>query len=209
MAEQRQLTEDEQKRSELFREVSEKLTAEGYEVTQLTTTAVVGNVVGTLIGFVFAVPFVALYVILNGWFGSDIGHPIWMIVAFVAFLVCIVVHELIHGGTWMIFTKGKKKSIAFGFILKTLTPYCSCKEPLKAGHYVAGLIMPCIILGVIPSVIATIIVNPILLLFGAVMIICAGGDLMILCLIIAKKPRHKEVLFLDHPTDIGLMCFMR
>ena len=76
-------------------------------------------------------------------------------------------------------------------------------------HYIAGLLMPCITLGVIPAVIAIITGNSLIMMYAALMIICAGGDLFILCLIIKKMPRKKDVLFLDHPTAIGLVCFVK
>ena len=210
MAEERRLSKDEERRSKLFAEVSSKLSEEGYSELELTTTAAMGNILGTVIGFLFALPFIIPFTLLNGWFRRDEpDHPAVFVLCLFIFLVSIVIHELIHGFTWGIFAPHHFKSVAFGVIWQALTPYCSCKEPLKPAHYIAGLLMPCITLGVIPAVIAIITGNSLIMMYAALMIICAGGDLFILCLIIKKKPRKKDVLFLDHPTAIGLVCFVR
>ena len=54
---------------------------------------------------------------------------LWMFL--IVFMILIVVHELIHGFTWGMFAQSKLKAISFGFIWQYLTPYCTCKEPLK------------------------------------------------------------------------------
>ena len=57
-------------------------------------------------------------------------------------------------------------NMKFGVIWKMLTPYCHCKEPLKVGQYILGGVMPAVILGIIPCIIAIIIGHFGLLLFG-------------------------------------------
>jgi hypothetical protein len=210
VAEERKLSKDEERRSKLFAEVSSRLNAEGYSELELTTTAAMGNILGTGIGCLFAAPFIVVFALLNGFFReNEPNHPGVFLLCLFIFLVSIVVHELIHGFTWGIFAPNHFKSVAFGVIWQALTPYCSCKEALKPAHYIAGLLMPCIALGVVPAVIAIITANSLIMMYAALMIICAGGDLFILCLIIKKKPRKKDILFLDHPTAIGLVCFVK
>ena len=66
----------------------------------------------------------------------SIGMPMSLII-FLTFVIGIILHELIHGLTWSLFAKHGFKSMKFGILLKMLTPYCHCKEPLKvAGCYV-------------------------------------------------------------------------
>ena len=133
---------------------------------------------------------------------------IWIYLSIPILIASIIIHELLHGTDWIIFTKGKFKSIAFGVVWQALMPYCTCKEPLRKGHYIVGLVLPFIILGIIPCIIACAIGSIALLLFGCMMIVCAGGDLLILVLIL-KTGLKGDVLFLDHPTDVGLAAFVK
>lgn len=115
----------------------------------------------------------------------------------------IVLHELIHGLTFLPFCKNGFKSIKFGFMKQYLTPYCHCKEPLKLKYYRIGVIMPAIILGFLPSVWAIVTGNFYLLCFGIFFIMGAAGDFMILMIL---KNENPEDLVLDHPSEAG--CFV-
>ena len=200
---ERKLTQDEQKRLNLFNDTAEKLREDGYTANQLTVSAVKANVIGLLLGMALSFPFIILYFVFN--LEGFETPPI--VVILLIFAVGIIIHEMVHGLTWSLFTKGKFKSIAFGFVLRSLTPYSSCKEPLRTGQYIAGLLMPCLIVGIIPTVLSVIIGNPTLFIPGILMIMSAGGDLLILMQIITRKRKSKDVLFLDHPTELGLVCF--
>lgn len=115
----------------------------------------------------------------------------------------IVLHELIHGLTFLPFCKDGFKSIKFGFLKQYLTPYCHCKEPLKLKYYRIGVLMPAIILGFLPSVWAIAIGNFYLLCFGIFFTMGAAGDFMILMIL---KNENPENLVLDHPSEAG--CFV-
>ncbi|MFZ4260610.1 DUF3267 domain-containing protein [Sphingobacterium sp. HJSM2_6] len=115
----------------------------------------------------------------------------------------IVVHELIHGITWAIFAKQGFKSIKYGILKKMLTPYCHCKEPLRLKHYIIGAIMPAVILGFLPAIIALSIGSFSLLLFAAFFTMAAIGDFMIIQLI---KNENGQSWVLDHPSEAG--CYI-
>ena len=68
--------------------------------------------------------------------------------------------------------------------------------------------MPCLVLGVIPSIAACFTHNLWLLAAGLLMTAAAGGDLLIASLILKNK-MPVGTLYLDHPTEIGLVCFTR
>ena len=121
------------------------------------------------------------------------------------FVILIILHELIHGLTWSCFVKNGYRSISFGVIWRSLNPYCTCSEPLSKLHYLTGLLMPWFVLGIIPCVAAIILRNGYMMVFGVVMAISAGGDLMIAQLILREKDGG-EKLYMDHPTKIGLVC---
>ncbi|MDY3364446.1 DUF3267 domain-containing protein [Riemerella anatipestifer] len=131
------------------------------------------------------------------------SYPIAFII-FIAIIIGIILHELIHGLTWSIFTKNGFKSMKFGILLKMLTPYCHCKEPLKVKQYIIGAIMPSIILGLLPAILAIILGNIILLVFGTFFTIAAIGDFMIINLL---KSENKDSYVLDHPSEAGCFIF--
>lgn len=116
----------------------------------------------------------------------------------------IVVHELIHGITWAMYAKSGFRSIRFGVLWKMLTPYCHCKEPLQVRHYMIGALMPAIILGFAPAVLAMALGSAKLLAFALFFTVAAMGDFMIIQLI-RKEPAG--TLVLDHPSEAGCYVF--
>lgn len=119
---------------------------------------------------------------------------------FIIFLVGIVVHELIHGLTWSFFAKRGWRSISFGVMWKLLTPYCHCSEPLPIRGYMAGALMPFIVMGLLPAIVALFIGNLSLLTLGIIFIAAAAGDLWMSWLLTKERP---DCMVLDHPTEAG------
>ncbi len=118
----------------------------------------------------------------------------------------IVLHELIHGITWAKFAKKGFKSIKFGILWKMLTPYCYCEETLNVRQYIIGAITPAIIMGIIPAVIAIVIGNLGLLIFGMFFTMAAGGDFLIINLI---RKESSSDLVQDHPSEAGCYIYRR
>jgi len=117
-------------------------------------------------------------------------------------LISIPFHEIIH---WIILVIGKKsvKNVKFGFRIKALCPYVHCKVPVAVQLYRIAIIMPGIILGILPSVYGIITGDSLILFWGLVFIITAGGDLLVLWLI--RKVSIDEYV-LDHPKKAG--CYI-
>jgi hypothetical protein len=116
----------------------------------------------------------------------------------------IVVHELIHGITWACYAKRGFHAISYGVIWKMLTPYTHCDEPMHIRPYVVACLMPLIILGIIPSVIAIIIGWIPLLAFGIFFIAGAMGDVLIVWMLRKENPQY---LVLDHPSEAGYFIY--
>nr|WP_315398905.1 DUF3267 domain-containing protein [uncultured Sphingobacterium sp.] len=133
-------------------------------------------------------------------------NPLFPIAVVIVVLAGIVVHELIHGATFALFAKHGFKSIKFGILLKMLTPYCHCKEPLRVRQYIVGAIMPAIILGVLPAFIAIFTGNMFLLIFAVFFTGAAAGDFMIIHLIWKED---KDTMVLDHPSEAGCFIFKK
>jgi hypothetical protein len=136
----------------------------------------------------------------QSWLGY--GMPIIISVM----IIGIVAHELIHGITWALFAKKGFKSIQFGMLWKEITPYCHCSEPLKVKHYVAGTLMPALLLGIVPTLAAYVTGNVWLMLFGMFFMAAAAGDFLIVKTLRTENP---STLIQDHPTAIGYYIFRK
>ncbi|HPC35450.1 MAG TPA: DUF3267 domain-containing protein [Candidatus Marinimicrobia bacterium] len=185
---------------------------EGYQTEKLTISLIWANVFGILIiiptGIIFGLPYYFLWEPkidikqLIGNLGSQIAGRGFILVIIIL-IIGIVLHELIHGITWAIFTKQGFKSLKFGVVWKMLTPYCHCKEVLNVKQYRIGSILPAIILGIVPSIIAILTGNFGLLIFGMLFTVASGGDFLTINLI---RKENSTDLVLDHPSEIG--CFI-
>jgi hypothetical protein len=88
-----------------------------------------------------------------------------------------------------------------------LTPYCTCKCPLTKGKYIIGALMPLLILGLLPMAVGIGIGSFFWLLLGIIMTVSAGGDIMIVMMIMKYKSQAEDILYLDHPTQAGGVLF--
>lgn len=206
----RKLTEAEKRRLAHFEQVKETLIQDGYTVKELTIGIVKANVYAILMVLPLCLFTVIPFILVNRGKLYFAGNPLITSVLFVITLVVlVVVHELIHGLTWSIFAQDHFKSIEFGFMKEYATPYCTCTVPLKKGAYIAGALMPLIILGIMPAVIAIFTGSFFLLAIGFVMILTAGGDIMIVLKLLGYKSGAADVLIYDHPTQAGSVIFER
>ena len=206
----RKLTEAEKRRLAHFEQVKETLIQDGYTVKELTIGIVKANVYAILMVLPLCLFTVIPFILVNRGKLYFAGNPLITSVLFVITLVVlVVVHELIHGLTWSIFAEDHFKSIEFGFMKEYATPYCTCTVPLKKGAYIAGALMPLIILGIMPAVIAIFTGSFFLLAIGFVMIMAAGGDIMIVLKLLGYKSGAADVLIYDHPTQAGSVIFER
>ncbi len=118
-------------------------------------------------------------------------------------LLGIVVHELIHAISWVIFGHKSFSAIRFGFQWKTLTPYAHLEEPVEVNAYRMGAFTPGLVLGILPYVLSLLFGDGNLFWFSFVHVSAAGGDWLILWLIRNVK---SGMLVEDHPTHAG--CYV-
>ena len=125
------------------------------------------------------------------------------VILFGAILLGVVIHELIHGISWVIFGGKPFSSIKFGFQWKTFTPYAHLKEPVEVNAYRLGAFMPGFILGILIYILSLVWGDGNLFWFSLVHTAAAGGDWLILWLI-----RHVQagMQVEDHPTNAG--CYV-
>jgi len=143
----------------------------------------------------------AIFVMLHG---MERAFPTWSPTLLIAALLLgIVVHELIHGLSWVLFGGKPFSAIQFGFQWKTLTPYAHLKVPVEVNAYRLGAFLPGFILGILVYCFSLVLGDGNLFLFGLLHTSAAGGDWLILWLL-----RHVKsgVLVEDHPTHAG--CYV-
>ena len=202
----RKLSEKERKRKEEFDLICEQMEEKGYEKKELLVSVTKANLYVMIATFpVFAIG-LFLFVKHNDISALDMSGG-KSILLFVSVIVLLVVHELVHGITWSIFSEHHFRDIDFGIMMQYLTPYCVCKTPLKKGPYLLGTLMPLLLVGILPTIIAILSGSFFLLLNGLIMILGAGGDIMIAAKLLAHKTNKEELLCLDHPTLAGLVVF--
>lgn len=207
---QRKLTKAEQKRKENFEMVQGKLEAEGYHMVELTMSELAANALALFSAGPFIVLMIVLFKLIQP--GVDIEYDFDAMNPFLFLLIffgLIVVHELIHGLTWGLCAESGFKAIAFGFIVQYITPYCTCSEPLKKRQMILGALMPTIVLGFLPGIVACIIASTPLFYMACMLILGGGGDLMVIAKILKYKSQATEKLYYDHPYKVGLVVFER
>lgn len=123
---------------------------------------------------------------------------------YISILIGVIFHEALHAIGFIIFGKAKLKDIKFGVIWKHITPYAHCKVPLKVNAYRIALLLPVILTGIIPLIIALSIGNG--LLFSVSVFLIAGGlgDWIIFRKL--EKYPHTS-LIADHPSEIGCIVY--
>jgi len=207
---ERKLTAAELKRKETFEKVSAHMEQEGYQRTDLTVGVVEANVRAILVMLPFMLLTGVLFYVLHRGQKTD-WAALWddAYLYCVVFLVTVPIHELIHGITWSRFAPDGFRAISFGVIWEALTPYCTCSQPLTRGQYITGSVMPTAVLGSGIAIAALCTGNPGLLLLAELELLGGGGDFLIIGKILHFHPDAKEVLYLDHPYECGLVAFMR
>lgn len=204
----RQLSSDEERRLRAFESLSADMLARGYRREELTVSIVRANVFAVVLLIPLLVLGFGLFLLKNDSVSLPSG-PMGTLLLFLLFFVLIVVHELIHGMSWAIFTEHHWKDISFGFMKQYLTPYCSCAVPLKKGQYIFGALMPLLVLGFVPMLVGILTGSLLTLLLGVMLADGAAGDILIVWKILRYRSAAKEVVYIDHPTQAGGVIFER
>lgn len=204
---ERVLTNKESARQERIDRITEDLEKQGYVRKDQIISIFYANVMALLLSIPFIFLFGVWFYLCNGR-NFDFSLINYYLLC-VELIILIIVHEGIHGLTWGLFAPGKFKTIEFGFMIEKLTPYCTCGDPLKKMHYILGSFMPCLVLGIIPCIIAVYVNSVYLLLLGIIMIMGAGGDLTIILKLLFYKESSSDIIIMDHPTECGFIIFER
>ncbi len=101
-----------------------------------------------------------------------------LIVFGVSWTLGIFIHEIIHGLTFAIFCKDGLKSIHFGRDKESGIYYTECKEPLSKTGFIIGSLMPFLVLGITPLVLAFYFGSLGTVLFASIFIYGSSADLL-------------------------------
>lgn len=203
------MTKDENMRLNDFNKISQSYIYDGYTFKEKG----MGILKANLITFFISIPFFFASVFLFKLIHKEYDLPSFlfedkgMLYLIMGFVVLIIVHELLHGLTWSIFTPNGIKDIAFGFVWKYLTPYASCRVPLYKSQYLLGVLMPFFVLGLIPTVVGFAMGNFFVFLVGIIFILAAGGDIIMTYLILSYKKSKQYLFVYDHPTKMAVRFF--
>ena len=174
---------------------------EGYTIEQRTIGMLKANIVALVVLVVLLLAgLIVMYAIHAEAFRLLPFGTVSLFLLF--FTVGVVVHELIHGLTWMLATHSGFSHLRFGVMAGGV--YCHIDVPMTKRKYVAGALMPLLLLGIIPFVVSFFAGSFILMLLGATLTACAMGDVMIVWAIRKEQP---DTLVYDHPTEGGCVVY--
>lgn len=121
------------------------------------------------------------------------------------FIGGIVLHEALHGLTWQTLSNQRSGVVEYGVKWMLLTPYTHMKARISVRAYRLGTLMPGLVLGIIPLVVAMATGNGFLLWYGLIFTWAAGGDAIILWLL---RDVPGDWLVEDHPSRAGCYVLM-
>lgn len=197
------LSEAEKKRQERYEKLSEELALQGYTRKELTIDMDKANLFAILLLMPLFFIGYGLYALVN----HEMDFPSHLFLGLLALVVLIVLHELIHGFCWSLFTPHHFKDIEFGIMKPSMSPYCTCLVPLSKGQHIFGAVMPLIVLGIIPMIAGAFLHNPDILFIGVLMADAAAGDILIIFKMLRYKSNAGDIVYMDHPTEAGGVVF--
>lgn len=163
-------------------------------------------------GFLIIIPFVliliGIYYIKYGWYDLT-KHP-WVDYFKVMgiFFVGFAIHELLHGLLYIIFTEQRKESLSYGYDPNYLKPYCNCLEPITIKQFRIVKILPLVVTGIIPYIIAIVSGNFHLVISSAFLVGLCGVDVYIL--ILTRKVENTSfIVSSDNESEYGGIIYNR
>lgn len=163
------------------------------EVISIQKLNLIALISSVLIGAIIFLPYILIWNIgeINFYFITKV---------FILHILLIFTHEILHAIGFYIFGNVKFKDIKVGIQKGNYTPYAHCKKPITISSYRISLLLPLIFLGIIPTLVALVIGNSLLIVLGTLMIIGSVGDIAILWVI---RSYSGDKFIEDHPHKIG------
>ncbi len=118
----------------------------------------------------------------------------------------VVLHEVIHGVSWVLFGRKPYRSVRYGMQWRTLTPYAHCAEPMAARAYRRGAAMPAFVIGVIPAAVGLAAGDGAWVLYGTIFLVASAGDFIVLWIL---RGISGDTFVEDHPSRAGCYVYDR
>lgn len=201
---ERKLSKAEKRRKLEFEKISKDLALKGYNQKLIIVSSFEANYMSIILTIPLICVFLAIYLLLGNQF---VLNDTDILIACGITLLLMISHEFLHGLTWSFFVKDGWKAISFGFILKSLNPYCTCSQPMKKYQIIIGALMPTLVLGIGLAIVAIEFHSTFILLISFLNMLGGGGDLLVILKLLLYKNAAREVLFIDHPYEIGTAVF--
>lgn len=146
------------------------------------------------------------YGLVWGWEAVANGFDLFFeLVYFVpTLLLGVIAHEGLHSIGWKYTAKLRWSDIIYGVQWSSLTPYAHSKKPMQKPAYVIGSLLPAIVLGFVPYLIALINGYDWLMMFGFVFTFSAAGDFWV---IYTLRHTSKEAWVQDHTENLGCLVY--
>lgn len=125
-----------------FEALRTRMQENGYRERSAVISVLKANVLAIVTEGPFALLSVVCYMLIWGSRLSAFLPPEQALLVLLLFLLSLPVHEFLHGIGWCAAGRTGFKNIRFGMMWSSLTPYCHCSEPLPAGQYLFGLLLP-------------------------------------------------------------------
>lgn len=134
------------------------------------------------------------------WFGSwDAFIAVWpqklvyqiglVVVFFLGYALGIVLHEGTHAITWLLVNKQvSRQSIRIGIFPSSGIPYCHLSVPVRRNGYLIGVLMPGLLVGFGPLVVAYVSGSLLAWLWGIFLIHAALKDGVMASYLLKEKP---------------------
>ena len=127
----------------------------------------------------------------------------WWLLPLIVLL--ILAHEAVHAIGWKLASGLAWSDFKFGFSWKGLAPYCHATKPMNVRAYRIGAILPALLTGLLPLIIAYWLISVPLILLSGIMISAAVGDVFVLWTV---RNLPKEAKVLDHPSQVGCIAYL-
>jgi hypothetical protein len=152
----------------------------------------------TAYGLLLLVLPIGLFVLFYG-FGALFGD-VRLLQLIILLTVFTIAHEGFHVIGWKYWGGLPWGAFTFGFKWEYLAPYAHAKAPMRADAYRLGALLPGLMTGLVPYVMALVAGDGTMTILSATMISGAVGDLFVVWTLRDVPPSAQVI---DHPEKVG------
>lgn len=154
---------------------------------------------------IFLISFIALKASYEYIYGIKPTNE-FNLINFIWLGILLLAHELLHCIGYYVLGKASLKDIKIGIEMKSFTAYATCLKPLKVSDYRIISLLPGIVFGLLPLIIAFTLGNYNWSFIGLLMTICSIGDFIIVYLL---KELSNDTLILDWAYNVGFTILQK